>query len=74
MTDTALGTIMLIEDEVADSLVIRRAFEKAGVENPVQTIAHGILPQEIWKASANIRIERSIPCRCSSFSISSCLA
>jgi CheY-like chemotaxis protein len=38
---TELGTIMLIEDETADALLIRRAFEKAGVENPIQTLDHG---------------------------------
>lgn len=41
MNATALGTIMLIEDEHADSLMIRRAFEKAGVENPIQTVENG---------------------------------
>jgi CheY-like chemotaxis protein len=41
MSDPALGTIMLIEDEAADSLIIRRAFEKAGVENPIQTMTNG---------------------------------
>ena len=41
MADAALGTIMLIEDEATDSLLIQRAFEKAGVANPIQTLAHG---------------------------------
>lgn len=36
-----LGTIMLIEDEASDALLIRRAFEKAGVENPIQTVING---------------------------------
>jgi CheY-like chemotaxis protein len=36
-----LGTIMLIEDEASDALFIRRAFEKAGVENPIQTVTNG---------------------------------
>jgi CheY-like chemotaxis protein len=32
---------MLIEDEASDALLIRRAFEKAGVENPIQTVING---------------------------------
>ena len=32
---------MLIEDEATDSLLVRKAFEKAGVENPIQTLSHG---------------------------------
>jgi CheY-like chemotaxis protein len=41
MSDHSLGTIMLIEDEAADSLLIRRAFELVGVQNPIQAISHG---------------------------------
>lgn len=41
MGEAALGTILLIEDEATDSVLIRRALEKAGVENPIQTIANG---------------------------------
>ena len=41
MPDTPLGTILLIEDEAADALMVRRAFEKAGVENPIQTLSDG---------------------------------
>ena len=36
-----LGTILLVEDEAADSLLIQRAFEQAGVQNPIQTLANG---------------------------------
>jgi CheY-like chemotaxis protein len=41
MTTVPLGTIMLVEDQPSDSLLIRRAFEKSGVENPIQLIEHG---------------------------------
>jgi CheY-like chemotaxis protein len=41
MSNPALGAILLIEDEPADTLLIRRGFEKAGVENPIQAIANG---------------------------------
>lgn len=41
MNAAALGTIMLVEDEATDSLLVRRAFEKAGVENPIQTLSNG---------------------------------
>jgi CheY-like chemotaxis protein len=41
MTDPTLGTILLVEDEAADSLLVRRAFEKAGVENPIQALSNG---------------------------------
>ncbi|HEY1939614.1 MAG TPA: response regulator [Candidatus Angelobacter sp.] len=36
-----LRPIMLIEDEHTDAILIRRAFEKAGVANPIQAVAHG---------------------------------
>lgn len=36
-----LRPIMLIEDEQTDVTLIRRAFEKAGVENPIQSVENG---------------------------------
>ena len=36
-----LRPIMLIEDEQTDVILIRRAFEKAGVENPIQSVENG---------------------------------
>jgi CheY-like chemotaxis protein len=36
-----LRPIMLIEDEYTDSVLIRRAFEKAGVQNPIQYVNNG---------------------------------
>jgi CheY-like chemotaxis protein len=36
-----LRPIMLIEDEQTDVILIRRAFEKAGVENPIQYVSDG---------------------------------
>lgn len=36
-----LPPIMLIEDDPNDAELIRRAFEKAGVENPIQSVSHG---------------------------------
>jgi CheY-like chemotaxis protein len=41
MNATALGTILLVEDEPSDSLLIRRAFDKAGVENPIHAVENG---------------------------------
>jgi CheY-like chemotaxis protein len=41
MDMTELRPIMLIEDESTDSLLIRRAFEKAGVQNPIQYVSDG---------------------------------
>ncbi|MGC2697379.1 MAG: response regulator, partial [Candidatus Angelobacter sp.] len=41
MNKVELRPIMLIEDEVSDALLIRRAFEKAGIENPIQSVSHG---------------------------------
>jgi CheY-like chemotaxis protein len=38
---TELRPIMLIEDEYTDSLLIQRAFEKAGVQNPIQYVGNG---------------------------------
>ena len=32
---------MLIEDEAADSRLIQRAFQTAGVQNPIQVMSHG---------------------------------
>ena len=41
-TDTLeLRPIMLVEDEATDSLLLRRAFEKAGVQNPIQQVTNG---------------------------------
>ena len=36
-----LRPIMLIEDEHTDSILIARAFEKAGVQNPIQHVSNG---------------------------------
>jgi CheY-like chemotaxis protein len=36
-----LPPIMLIEDDQNDAALIRRAFERAGVENPIQCVTHG---------------------------------
>ena len=36
-----LRPIMLIEDEQTDALLIRRAFEQAGVENPIHSVSDG---------------------------------
>jgi CheY-like chemotaxis protein len=41
MDMTELRPIMLIEDEHTDSLLIRRAFEKAGIQNPIQYVSNG---------------------------------
>ena len=41
MSEPALGTILLIEDEPTDTLLVRRAFEQAGVKNPIQSVANG---------------------------------
>lgn len=38
---TELRPILLIEDEQTDSLLIQRAFEKAGVQNPIQIVTDG---------------------------------
>jgi CheY-like chemotaxis protein len=38
---TDLRPIMLIEDEQTDSLLITRAFEQAGVQNPIHTVRDG---------------------------------
>lgn len=32
---------MLVEDDANDSLLVRRAFEKAGVQNPIQVVSNG---------------------------------
>ncbi len=32
---------MFIEDETPDALLIRRAFEKTGIQNPIQTLVQG---------------------------------
>jgi CheY-like chemotaxis protein len=39
--DTTELPILLIEDEQTDSLLIQRAFEKAGVQNPIQIVTDG---------------------------------
>jgi CheY-like chemotaxis protein len=41
MDTTELRPIMLIEDEYTDSLLIQRAFEKAGIQNPIQYVSDG---------------------------------
>ncbi len=35
------GAILLTEDDAADVLLLRRAFEKAGVTNPIQVVSDG---------------------------------
>jgi DNA-binding response OmpR family regulator len=37
----ALATILLVEDEVSDAELLRRAFEKAHVENPIVHLSDG---------------------------------
>ena len=37
----SLGTILLVEDETTDAILIQRAFEKVGVRNPIAHLAHG---------------------------------
>ncbi|HKW16327.1 MAG TPA: response regulator [Terriglobales bacterium] len=41
MSDAALRTILLVEDEVSDANLITRAFEKAKVMNPVVHLSDG---------------------------------
>ena len=36
-----LGTILLVEDEASDAVLIQRAFEKVGVRNPIAHLANG---------------------------------
>ena len=38
---SAAGTILLVEDDPTDVLLLRRAFAKAGVENPLQAVSDG---------------------------------
>jgi|SRR5690348_3123726 len=38
---TELPPIMLVEDDQSDALLLRRAFERAGVENPIHSVSHG---------------------------------
>lgn len=35
------GAILLVEDDQVDALLVLRAFEKAGVKNPVRVVADG---------------------------------
>ena len=35
------GTILLVEDEPADALLLKRAFTRAGVQNPIQHVNRG---------------------------------
>src|SRR5437660_5120901 len=35
------STILLVEDSADDVLLIRRAFQKAGITNPIQVVEHG---------------------------------
>jgi CheY-like chemotaxis protein len=37
----AAGTILLVEDDSTDVLLLRRAFEKAGVTNPLEVVSDG---------------------------------
>jgi CheY-like chemotaxis protein len=37
----SLGTILLIEDEATDAILIQRAFEKVGIRNPIAHLANG---------------------------------
>jgi hypothetical protein len=67
MGEAALGTILLIEDEATDSLLIRRAFEKTGVENPIQTIANRDTASHTSNESLSTRTERDTLCRFSFF-------
>lgn len=41
MKDTARDTILLVEDDPTDVLMIRRALSKAGVKNPVHVASDG---------------------------------
>lgn len=38
---SAAGAILLVEDDSTDVLLLRRAFEKAGVTNPLQVVSDG---------------------------------
>jgi CheY-like chemotaxis protein len=37
----SLGTILLIEDEATDAILIQRAFEKVGIRNPIAHLTNG---------------------------------
>ena len=37
----SLGTILLIEDEATDAILIQRAFAKVGVRNPIAHLTNG---------------------------------
>jgi CheY-like chemotaxis protein len=41
MSSKGLGTILLVEDDFADAAFVARAFEKAGVQNPLVTLRSG---------------------------------
>ncbi|HEX7960062.1 MAG TPA: hypothetical protein VF493_09100, partial [Terriglobales bacterium] len=36
-----LGTVLLIEDDPSDAMLIQRAFQKIGVHNPIASVSHG---------------------------------
>lgn len=41
MTETAMATILLVEDEETDVALLRRGFENAGVLNPILHLSNG---------------------------------
>jgi CheY-like chemotaxis protein len=41
MAERELATILLVEDEIADATLLRRAFDKAGVRNPIVHLRNG---------------------------------
>src|SRR3954467_15640974 len=41
MSSKGLGTILLVEDDFADAAFVARAFERAGVQNPLLTLRSG---------------------------------
>jgi two-component system response regulator len=38
MSDSGLGTILLVEDAIADATLVARGLEKCGVQNPLVTL------------------------------------
>lgn len=41
MNKAELQPVLLIEDEKSDVILIREAFERAGVQNPILSVSHG---------------------------------
>jgi len=41
MADKDLATILLVEDEASDATLMQRAFDKAGVKNPIVNLKSG---------------------------------